>query len=150
MNYSTENRSYLIFLPYFSLPPERGACLFQRLQSFLGHRSLEAGRPRNLQPHHHDLQPGKTATDLSFIPARPVSASQSRAVWSLSFPNRDKIQGHVEAMQGHMITVFHDALSYPPASPLQSEGQGGGVRHLTSGSWEVSQILAYDEMAQSV
>ncbi|XP_022596984.1 inactive dipeptidyl peptidase 10-like [Seriola dumerili] len=32
----------------------------------------------------------------------------------------------------------------------QSEGQEGSMRHLTSGSWEVSQILAYDETTNSV
>ncbi|KAM7407887.1 hypothetical protein PAMA_003580 [Pampus argenteus] len=32
----------------------------------------------------------------------------------------------------------------------QSEGQEVSVRHLTSGSWEVSQILAYDESSDSV
>ncbi|XP_042350543.1 inactive dipeptidyl peptidase 10-like [Plectropomus leopardus] len=32
----------------------------------------------------------------------------------------------------------------------QSEGQEVNIRHLTSGSWEVSQILAYDESTNSV
>ncbi|XP_040913929.1 inactive dipeptidyl peptidase 10-like [Toxotes jaculatrix] len=32
----------------------------------------------------------------------------------------------------------------------QSEGQEVNIRHLTSGSWEVSQILAYDENTSSV
>ncbi|XP_037343583.2 inactive dipeptidyl peptidase 10-like [Pungitius pungitius] len=32
----------------------------------------------------------------------------------------------------------------------QSEGQGFNLRHLTSGSWEVSQILAYDESENSL
>uniref|UniRef100_A0A4W6FRF4 Dipeptidyl-peptidase 10 (inactive) n=1 Tax=Lates calcarifer TaxID=8187 RepID=A0A4W6FRF4_LATCA len=32
----------------------------------------------------------------------------------------------------------------------QSEGQEVNLRHLTSGSWEVTQILAYDESANSV
>lgn len=36
------------------------------------------------------------------------------------------------------------------ARASQSEGQEGSVRHLTSGSWEVSQILAYDERTHSV
>eukprot|EP00066_Takifugu_rubripes_P022706 XP_011611972.1 PREDICTED: inactive dipeptidyl peptidase 10-like [Takifugu rubripes] len=32
----------------------------------------------------------------------------------------------------------------------QSDGREGNIRHLTSGSWEVSQLLAYDESINSV
>lgn len=36
------------------------------------------------------------------------------------------------------------------ARASQSDGQDSSVRHLTSGSWEVSEILAYDERTRSV
>lgn len=44
----------------------------------------------------------------------------------------------------------HDNSVLFYSSSSKSEGRGAGVRHLTSGSWEVSQILAYDEGARSV
>ncbi|XP_075886811.1 inactive dipeptidyl peptidase 10-like [Nelusetta ayraudi] len=44
----------------------------------------------------------------------------------------------------------HGTFNHITMISNQSEGRGGGVRHLTSGSWEVSQILAYDEGARSV
>lgn len=50
-------------------------------------------------------------------------------------------------MSGHVDMVSVLVVLYS-----QSDGQGQGVnlRHLTSGSWEVIQILAYDESAHSV
>ncbi|TKS67519.1 Inactive dipeptidyl peptidase 10 [Collichthys lucidus] len=44
----------------------------------------------------------------------------------------------------------HGTFNHITMISNQSEGQEVNVRHLTSGSWEVSQILAYDERTNSV
>ncbi|KAK2906380.1 hypothetical protein Q8A73_010323 [Channa argus] len=44
----------------------------------------------------------------------------------------------------------HGAFNHITMISNQSEGQEVNIRHLTSGSWEVSQILAYDEGNNSV
>nr|XP_046259544.1 inactive dipeptidyl peptidase 10-like [Scatophagus argus] len=44
----------------------------------------------------------------------------------------------------------HGTFTHITMISSPSEGQEGSVRHLTSGSWEVSQILAFDENTNSV
>lgn len=64
------------------------------------------------------------------------------------FPKRwKKLRLHFDVIQVHITILPRCAFHF---SSSKSEGRGSGVRHLTSGSWEVTQVLAYDEEARSV
>lgn len=87
--------------------------------------------------------------------SNPLNCSNNEQDVSEYDPNQDS-QIHVNTLNVVVIAWLYgrrqeDLVQFGFwISRSQSDGGEGSVRHLTSGSWEVTQLLAYDESTSSV